>query len=217
MTVYRLVVCILLVHKTISHRGALPRVSPRAQFVGIEDLGSLTRPKVFRLRFKSLLARLYEAINQTPDPLECLVWPLLDVTVIVFLVLVLVAQRRRDSLVCLRWENKPRFSQFPAQIADFFRLPILGRFQRRVDCQKRAIRDFQVCDLWKRVRSVLYKRMNGHMQRTLRLVFASALSCLSDPSDSASLSTWGTRSRGLLSLERLRSRLISVCGMNGLG
>lgn len=145
---YRLVVCILLVHRAISHRVALPGVSPRTQLVGIQNLGGLARPKVFRSRFKSLLARLYEAVNQTPHPLECLVWPFLDVTVI--LVLILVNQRRRDGLVCLRWENEPRFSQFPAQVADLFRLSILGRFQRRVDGQKRAIRDFQVCDLWKR-------------------------------------------------------------------
>jgi hypothetical protein len=147
MAVYRLVVCILLVHKAISHRGALPGVAPRAQLVGIQNLGALTRPKVFQSRFKGALARLYEGVDQTPDPLERFVWPLLDVTLIV--VLVLVNQRRRDGLVCLRWENEPRFPQFPAQVADLFRLPILGRFQRRVDRQKRAIRDFQVRDLWK--------------------------------------------------------------------
>ena len=212
MTADRLVICIMLVNRVMSHRGVLPRTTPRAQLVRIEDLGGQSGSNVFWPRFESPLARLYEAVNQARDSLERLVFPLLDVTL---LILVLVLQRGRDSLIRRRRENKSRLSQFPTQITDLLCLPILGRFQRRVDRQQRAIRDFQVRDLWKRV-SLSSLGRKGPVKRTLRLVFASALSCRSDPSDSASLST----PRGLLSLERLRSRFvwatISACGKNGL-
>lgn len=145
MTVYRLVVCILLIHGTSSRRGALSIISPRAQLVGVQNLGGQTRSKVFWPRFKSPLARLYEAVNQTFDPLERFVFISLDVTII--LVLVLVDQRRGNSRERRRRENEPRFPQFPAQVTDLFRLPILGRLQRRVDRQKRPVRDFQVRNL----------------------------------------------------------------------
>ena len=129
--------------------------------------------------------------------------------------LLLLGDRGHDSLIHQWQENKSWLYQFPKQITDLLCLPILSHFQSCVDCQQRVIHDFQVLNLWKRV-SLSSLGRKGSVKRTLQLVFASALSCCSGPSDSVSLLTL----QGLFSLEQLRSclvwALISACGRNGL-